>query len=124
MTDTLRRCIFKPYRPGMGPIFWLHMWDTGRIDSRGSTVIGYTLKRQARKGAKLTTLFEGEDFSSSPCNAVDSDKTVVGLMGFLTLKPGDTDPDYFKDYTPEQLAFCSSDAESLGFEVTCRYGED
>jgi hypothetical protein len=31
------------------------------------------------------------------------------------MKPGDTDPDYFKDYTPEQIAF----VEKYGEELDC-----
>jgi hypothetical protein len=38
-------------------------------------------------------------------------------MGFLTLKPGDTDSDYFAEYTPEQMDYCQRYAESLSCEV-------
>jgi hypothetical protein len=58
-------------------------------------------------------IFEGEDFSCSPMIAIDSDDSLRSLLGFLTLKPGDTDRDYFDDYTPEQLAFAENEAESL-----------
>ncbi len=42
-------------------------------------------------------------------------------MGFLTLRPGDTDPDYFEDYTPEQHAYCDAHAEALSCEVSARF---
>lgn len=74
-------------------------------------------------GAKPVTLFEGDDFGASPLHAVDSDETVAALMGLLTLRPGDTDPDYFADYTPEQLRFCTEHAETLACEVEARFGE-
>ncbi len=75
-------------------------------------------------GKPITTvLFEGEDFGCSPMHGIDSDATVAAIMAFLTLRPGDTDPEYFADYTPEQLAYCSEHAETLSCEVDCRFGE-
>lgn len=53
-------------------------------------------------------LFSGDDFGSSPLHAIDSDDTLRSLLVFLTLQPGDTDPEYFANYTPEQLAFAES----------------
>ena len=59
-------------------------------------------------------LFSGTDFCCAPAFAVDSDDAIRSLLGFLTLKPGDTDDEYFQDYTPAQLAFTeSSDCEEL-----------
>ena len=99
------------------------MWATNRTDSRGQCYLSYTLKIRPSKGVPTTVLFEGSDFAGSPLHSDDSDATVATLMGFLTLKPGDTDADYFKDYTPEQLDFCRQHAESLACEVTHRFGE-
>lgn len=121
--DTLRRCIFRPYQKGMGPSFELHMWATNRTDWRGQSYLGYTLKIRPSKGTPATVLFEGSDFAGSPLCSDDSDQTIACLMGFLTLRPSDTDADYFKDYTPEQLDFCSQHAESLACEVSSRFGE-
>ena len=120
--DTLRRVILRPYRPGL-PHFSLHMWATTRRDHRGQTVIGYEL-RQHTPGAKPVTIFTGEDFCGSPMNADDSDATVASLLGFLTLRPGDTDPEYFERYTPAQLDFCAQHAEALSLEALTRFGED
>jgi hypothetical protein len=55
---------------------------------------------------------------------IDSDDAVKSVMGWLTLRPGDTDSDYFADYTAEQMAFCEQHAETLGCEVMARYGEE
>ncbi len=75
-------------------------------------------------GKPLTTvLFEGEDFCCAPSYAIDGDQCIASLMGFLTLRPGDTDREYFADYTPEQLEYCSHHAESLSCEVMNRFGE-
>ena len=120
--DTLRRVILRPYRPGL-PHFTLHTWATTRRDDRGQTVIGYEL-RQHTPGAKPITLFQGEDFCASPMDADDSDEALAALLGFLTLRPGDTDDEYFEDYTPTQLAFCEQHAEALSCEAIAQFGED
>lgn len=120
--DTLRRVILRPYRPGL-PHFALHMWATTRRDHRGQTVIGYEL-RQYAKGAKPVMIFTGEDFCGSPLHADDADETVAALLGFLTLRPGDTDADYFERYTPAQLEFCDQHAEALCCESIARFGEN
>lgn len=90
--------------------FKLETWDTHRTDWRGQTRIGYTL---TDNGAEV---FSGTDFSGSPMHADDADETVAALLSFLSLKPGDTDREYFDDYTPEQMAWVESGrAEELGY---------
>ena len=48
---------------------------------------------------------------------MDADATVAGLLAFLSLKPGDTDPEYFEGYTPEQLAFARAQGENLSLHA-------
>lgn len=97
---------------------YLEVWDTGRMDCRGQSVLGYRLKVSG------AVVFEGEDFAGSPLHADDSDETAGALLSFLTLKPGDTDREYFSGYTPEQMAFCeSSICEELAFEAMILKGE-
>ena len=97
----------------------LRTWDTGRTSGGG-------MMRRARIGFELrdpagALIFQGDDFGSSPMLAIDSDEALRGLLGFLTLRPGDTDRDYFAGYSPEQLAFAgSSECE----ELACLYSED
>ena len=92
----------------------LRTWDTGRTRGTGMmarTRIGYELRDPSG-----VVLFTGDDFGPSPMHADDSDATLRGLLGFLTLRPGDTDAEYFDDYNPAQLAFAASDAcELLAF---------
>ena len=68
------------------------------------TRIGYEFRDPS--GA---VLFHGDDFGPSPMHADDSDATLRALLGFLTLRPGDTDREYFAHYTPRQRAFAESD---------------
>lgn len=117
MKDIIRRCHFQPYLKGAGPTFALTIWDTGRYDRRGQTVLGYRLNMDG------ALLFQGEDFAGSPCHADDADETVAALMSFLTLRPGDTDRAHFDTYTPRQLAFCDHHAEALSATCFDRFGE-
>lgn len=107
MRDLLRRCYFRPYLKGRGPTFRLDLGATNGTDWRGQTRLEYRLLQDG------VEVFAGSDFSGSPMHADDSDDTVRCLMGFLTLRPGDTDSEYFENYTPEQLAFCDAHAEAL-----------
>ena len=62
-----------------------------------------------------TVLFEGHDFRVPPCYpAYDCEESARALMGFLSLRPGDTDPEYFDDYTPAQMEYCQGHGETLG----------
>ena len=115
--DKVRTVIFRPYRKGMGPVFTLTTYDAGRRYD-GKNGLAYTLRSEGK------TIFEGDDFGCSPFDAIDSDGAIADLMGFLTLRPGDTDSEYFDNYTAEQLAFCSAHAEALSCEVYSRFGED
>jgi hypothetical protein len=106
----LRRCIFRPYLPDRGPVFSLTLWDTYQLmPGMQKDKLAYCLKMNGK------ALFEGNDFGCSPMHAIDSDDTVRSLMTFLTLKPGDTDDEYFEKYTAEQLDYCTKYAETLDF---------
>lgn len=118
----LRRVRFAPYRKGMGPTFALTVWLSSRIDRRGDPYLGYRLTMN--DNGKRSVLFEGEDFGRSPMHAIDSDVCVAALMGFLTLRPGDTDAEYFDGYTDAQRDFAAAYAEALSAEVSFRFSED
>jgi hypothetical protein len=95
----MKRDVLKRYRNSG---FTLTTWDTHRTDNMGKSILGYRL---ADRG---TELFQGEDFRCSPMHAIDSLHTVEAILSFLTLKPGDTDADYFDSYTPAQIEWCHS----------------
>ena len=118
--DILRRCRFSPYRKGCGPTFSLIMWDTHKPHGAGPQwCIGYQLVMHDK--GKRTVLFDAEDYGCAPGDAIDSDACVEGLMSFLTLRPGDTDEDYFAAYTDEQRDYCASHAEALSCTVQFRF---
>lgn len=111
-------------------MFVLILWDTHRRGEYGKHVFAYRLSMGYWSCYGIpdgdVVLFEGEDFEThyKPDSACFNDDSLVrGIMGFLTLRPGDTDTEYFADYTPEQLDYCARYAEALSCEVTALYGE-
>lgn len=85
-------------------------WDPNIRRPDGKDAMGYAFYLPDAK----EPLFSGTDFGQSPMHASDSDETLRSLLGFLTLRIGDTDSDYFDDYTPEQLEWSATEAESVG----------
>ena len=71
----------------------------------------------------VTTIFEGEDFGCSPLHASDSDDTIAAIMSFLTMRPGDTDAEFFERYSTAQHEFCEQHAEALACHVLDRFGD-
>lgn len=86
--------------------FTLDLYDTYGWTGGGKSRLAYELRHQGE------IVFEGNDFGCSPLHAVDSDATVAALLTFLSLRPGDTDADYFDSYTAKQL------------DWACRHGEE
>ena len=84
-------------------------WETGNRCRTGQCKLGYAFWPPKAK----EPMFSGEDFGCSPMDPVDSDAALRGILGFLTLRPGDTDAEYFDDYTDAQRAFAESEAEQL-----------
>lgn len=46
------------------------------------------------------------------------------VMALVAMRPGDTDADYFADYTPEQLAWVTEHGEALSCEREARYCDE
>lgn len=114
----VRSVRFTPYLPGKGPRFCLTVYDTYARDHMGKNVLAYRLTMDGKK------LFAGADFSCAPGWAIDSDNCMECLMGFLTLRPGDTDAEYFAKDTPEQTQYREQWAESLNCEVANRFCDE
>lgn len=56
--------------------------------------------------------------------SVDGDEAKALALSLFELRPGDTDADFFADYTPEQLAFVERYSDSFWCARTERFGED
>lgn len=116
----VRTIRFAPYRRGMGPSFTLHLYDLHTNDSAGRYAVGFVLKMGRET---IFSSLTAADAFYGHC-AVDSDGAVEGVMSFLTLRPGDTDSDYFTNYTEAQRDFAASHAETLSGEVSARYCDE
>lgn len=101
-TELLRHVTFDGYQ--------LKLWDTDRPDSRlmGHTYLGYQLI-----SPEGNIIFDGDDLGVPPFSPIDSDSTLRTLLGFLTVRPGDVEDEYFADYTLGQMDFVEGDAEAL-----------
>lgn len=67
-----------------------------------------------------TLIFEGVDFFTPLGMSRDMRRVAGELLCFLTLREGDTDAEYFDDYTPAQLAWRDYYAEDLSAEVSAQ----
>ncbi|MDA2809912.1 hypothetical protein O4J56_04615 [Nocardiopsis sp. RSe5-2] len=63
-------------------------------------------------------IFEGKDLRTPV--GVSEDQVAARALGFLTLRPGDTEDEYFADYSQDQFAWCEENADMLGL---CLIGE-
>lgn len=70
-------------------------------------------------------LFAGDDFRPSPLHNQDDLESIISLFGFITLKPGDTDSEYFDNYNEMQLAWANSfECEQLKCRISDFEGSD
>jgi hypothetical protein len=82
----------------------LHIWETGKRCHTGQWEIGYAFY----PAGASEPLFAGDDYGCAPSDAIDSDACLLGIISFLCLKPGDTDDEYFAEYTEAQLDWATS----------------
>jgi hypothetical protein len=99
MTGKLQLRKFECLRRWRHDNFTLYMYNMGWNMKQEKWQIGY--KFFWDKGL----LFEGEDFY---CPELDGKRPMLGLLGFITLKPGDTDSDWFDKYTDFQRRWTES----------------
>lgn len=76
-------------------------------DKRAKT--GQIKTKYSLTDPKGKVVFSGSDLGCSPLNTPESKENALALLSFLTLRKGDTDEDYFDNYTPEQLSWTESD---------------
>lgn len=78
---------------------------TDRVGENHRMFWHYVLERNG------ATIFEGADFSAG--TELTYGEAARGIVGFLTLREGDTDSEYFDHYTPDQIAWRDECAEGL-----------
>lgn len=52
----------------------------------------------------------GNDFRPSPIHNIDDDLSMISLLSFLCVRPGDTDPEYFAEHTAAHLEWLKTPA--------------
>jgi len=55
------------------------------------------------------------------CHSIDGIHAKENVMCLVSMKPGDTDPSYFDDYTSEQLMFARRVGEEISLRREMRY---
>lgn len=81
-------------------------WDATKRYQTGQCMVGYAYWPE---GA-AEPLFVGDSIGVPASECIDSDASLVSVLRWLVLKPGDTDSEFFTDHTPAQLAWLRSDA--------------
>ncbi len=61
------------------------------------------------RGEKL--FFAGNDFRPAPMHGIDSLEAITSLLGFICVGIHDTESEYFKEYTPEQLEWAKGNGD-------------
>lgn len=91
----------------------IDIWDTNEVDElTGKSQLAYRLC--ARHEPDLwEIIFAGEEYRPGLGLGTDSDASLGCLLGFLSLKRGDTDDEYFTDYTERQLKWAEEHGEEL-----------
>lgn len=91
-------------------------WDTNSCSGCYRPRLGYAFYQPNID----EPLFVGEDFYVPFNKATDEDSVLRTLLGFLTLRFGDVEFEYFDDYTPEQMDF----VEGLDVEMLRQWSDN
>lgn len=108
--EHIRRVRFEPYQVGMGPTFILDLFDLHTFTRDGKNKVGYILTEATPECPHV--IFRSS-IGVPHHKSIDEDSVVKGVMNFATLRPGDTDRNYFDDYTDVQMHFATHHAEVL-----------
>lgn len=114
--ELVRTIRLRPYTKASGlPTFTLEIFDPERSDKRGAPIILWRLKKHDY--GKTSIVFDGlrepNKWRCSGWFSVDGDEAIECCLTFASLQPGDTDQEFFDDYSPEQLEFAHEHGETL-----------
>ncbi len=98
----------------------IHAFDAQRTDHQtGHQRIDVVIKQ----GRKVVFPRGATWCAVNRWTAIDGKEARALVLSLAAMKPGDTDADYFADYTPAQLAFAEAFGEELSMVREERYGE-
>lgn len=67
----------------------------------------------SKPGNLCMPIFKDVVATPVPSNNGTSKQSALSIVAFFLIQPGDTDPDYFDNYTKEQSMFASAHAERI-----------
>ncbi len=119
--ERIRYAVLLPYIKGKGPTMRVEIWDTHTRDNRGCTNL--VARLYAFEGGKRTHVLDMR-FAMGMGQSDDGDDAMRAAITAVAMKPGDTDAEFFAEYTPEALAFVTDHGESMAMVAYDRYGAD
>ncbi len=100
----------------------LTLTDTGKNGPMGHHFVLLRLEDEGR------VIFDGQQMGVPSHQAIDGLDAVMSAFSWLTLKPGDTDDEFFAEYTESQLAWANSaradELACLAFDYDCMGSSD
>lgn len=84
----------------------------------------FPLDCEVRQGGR--TIFPRGSFviGLPPIHGTDSADAKRAVLSWLSVKPGDTDREFFESYTDDQIDFVIRNGEALSLEAERRYSRD
>lgn len=119
--ERIRYAVLAPYIKGNGPTMRVEIWDTYTRDDRGMSWL--IARLYAFEGGKRMHVLD-QRFAMGMGQTDDGDDAMRAAITAVAMKPGDTDAEFFADYTPEALAFVTEHGENMAMVAYDRYGED
>lgn len=93
-------------------MFSLKVYDEGKT-LHGRRRLTFKFYASMQDNEKRRLIFHDDTFGPSPQHDDDSDETVGAILGWCSLRPGDTDCDYFENYNQVQWDFAILYGEQL-----------
>lgn len=127
MYEELNICFRLRVRLSTGITLAVTAWDNAgggthnRIDVEAALLWDDGIHKRKRRDVVFA---KGETWCGLPAGkCTDSDDAKELVLSLLAMKPGDTDDEYFANYTEDQLRFANSYGEELSMVALDRYGE-
>lgn len=115
--------LFELRIPIWGNLFMVRAYEAPIDEQRYRFTTGHTtLHLQASfQGQELWK--RGSTSVGIPAHqCIDGKEAKECALSLFALKPGDTDEEFFAEYTPEQLAFVENHGETISMIAEDRYG--
>lgn len=100
------------------PTVIIRAFDDAGWDSAGRV----KLNVEVRQGGKV--IFPRSQLYCALHGPSDGNAAKELVMSLVSMKPGDTDPDFFDDYTEEQIAWVNRYGDYISIEREIRYCDE